>query len=171
MTEVTTRLNRTFLEALGPRVLGHADENGKPLDVDLAPPLPQHIRLYMYSLVEGGPTRRHEYKAVLRTRKHDRGEYKSFEHGGHRLTLLCAYRDDLGVFVLWDAALHPKFKNGGNTRVARETVLVAATTGWAVQRRHVRLADATETIYACEPRNLERALREGLLTAGGEPAA
>ena len=120
MTAITVRNHERFLEALGDRVLGHGDLDTKPLDVDLAPPLPTAVRLYMFSLVEGGASRPHEYKAVLRVPGQRVGEYASFEHGGHRLAVLCAYRDDLGVFVVWDASLHPQFKQGGNVRIAKE---------------------------------------------------
>jgi hypothetical protein len=170
VTAITVRNHERFIEALGERVLGHGDVGTKPLDVNLAPPLPTAVRLYMFSLVEGGASRQHEYKAVMRVPGQRVGEYASFDHGGHRLAVLCAYRDDLGVFVVWDASLHPQFKQGGNVRVAKETVLGGAAQGWAEQRRRVRLARSWETIYACQPRHLERALREMMLTGGGEPA-
>jgi hypothetical protein len=169
MTAVTVEIQTRFIGALGHRVLAHGDLGAKPLDLDLAPPLPTRVRLYMFSLVDGGATRPFEYKAVVRAPRQKVGEYASFEHGGHRLAVLCAYRDDLDVFVLWDASLHPQFKHGGNIQVSKEVVVHAAAAGWAEQKRRLRLARAIETVYACQPRYLERALRDGMLTAGGEP--
>ncbi|HEY3546008.1 MAG TPA: hypothetical protein VGK17_07930 [Propionicimonas sp.] len=168
MTAITVEVHTRFIGALGDRVLRHGDVGSKPLDVDLAPPLPTSVRLYMFSLVEGGASRPHEYKAVLRVPGQRVGEYASFKHGGHRLAVLCAYRDDLDVFVVWDASLHPRFKQGGNVRVDKDVVLRGAATGWAEQRRRVRLVRSWETIYACQPRYLERALRESMLTGGGD---
>ena len=66
MSAITVRLHRAFLDALDGDVLAHGDVNTKPLDLDLALPLPQHLRLYLYSLVVGGKSRRGEFKAVLR---------------------------------------------------------------------------------------------------------
>ncbi len=169
MTAITVEIQTRFIGSLGDRVIAHGDLETKPLDVDLAPPLPTLVRLYMFSLVDGGATRPYEYKAVVRAPKQRVGEYASFEHGGHRLAVLAAYREDLDVFVLWDASLHAQFKHGGNIQVSKETVVHAAATGWAEQKRRLRLAKAIETVYACQPRYLERALRELMLTAGGEP--
>ena len=51
MSAITIRLHRAFLDALNDDVVVHGDLARKPLDLDLALPLPQHLRLYLYSLV------------------------------------------------------------------------------------------------------------------------
>ena len=49
------------------------------------------------------------------------GEYGAFDHSGGRIAVLAAYRNDLDVFVLWDASIHERFKHGGNMQV-KDTV-------------------------------------------------
>ena len=97
MTVITVRLHCAFLDALDGQVHAHGDLNTKPLDLDLALPLPRHLRLYLYSLVVGGKNRPGEFKAVLRVPGQVVGEYGSFDYSGGRLAVLAAYRDDLDV--------------------------------------------------------------------------
>jgi len=121
----------------------------------------------MYTLVGGFGTKRDfEYKAVLRLREHPVGEYRSFDHSGGRLALLAAYRSDLDVFVLWDASLHPRFKNGGNIQVRTETVISAAATGYAEQQRRLR-SGHIEVVMACTSPELPRTLVRRVSGIGG----
>lgn len=166
MSEITVRLHQAFLNALEGQVLGHGDLESKPLSIDLKLPLPQHLRLYLYSLVVGGKSRPGEFKAVLRVPGQTVGEYGSFDHSGNRLAVLAAYRDDLDVFVLWDASLHERFKHGGNTQVKDSVVAHAAATGWAEQRRPLR-SGITEVVLACRPSKLPRAIAERNFWTGG----
>ena len=122
MNAITSSLHRAFLDALDGYVLAHGDLSTKPLDLDLALPLPQRLRLYLYSLVVGGKSRPGEFKAVLRVPRQVVGEYGTFHHSGDRLAVLAAYRNDLDVFVLWDASTHECFKHGGNIQV-KDTVV------------------------------------------------
>ena len=78
--------------------------------------------IYLYSLVVGGKSRPGEFKAVLRVPGQVVGEYGTFDHSGSRLAVLAAYREDLDVFVLWDASLHERFKHGGNMQVKDSVV-------------------------------------------------
>jgi hypothetical protein len=162
----TTRLHTAFVGALDGRVSAAGDVRRKPLDLDLVPPLPGRVRLYMYSLVAGGPTRAREYKAILRVPGQERGEYGSFEHADGRLTLLVAHRSDLDVFVLWDATLHRTFKWAGNIQVHSDTVLDAAATGWAEQRRPLT-SGVDEVVLACTSRHLPRAIERRVAWTGG----
>lgn len=170
MTALTAKLHRAFLDALGGRVVAHSELRAKPLDVDLALPLPPLLRLYMYTLVVGGTKRAKEFKAVLRVSGQRVGEYASFEFGSDRLTLLVAFRTDLNVFVLWDASLHARFKHGGNIQVREAAVHEAAATGWAVQRRDLT-SGVTEVVYVCRPSRLRQALVERVASTGGERTA
>src|SRR5687768_18335551 len=112
MPGVTASLHGAFVGALAGAVVSHSDINSKPLTVDLALPNPPRLRVYMYTLVGGvGTVRPNEYKAVLRVPRQPVGAYDSFDHSDGRVALLVGYRADLDVFVLWDASLHPKFKN------------------------------------------------------------
>ena len=166
MSTLTVRLHRAFLDGLDGRVLAHGDLNTKPLELDLALPLPPHLRLYLYSLVVGGKSRRGEFKAVLRVPGQIVGEYGTFDHSGGRLAVLAAYRNDLDVFVLWDASVHERFKHGGNMQVKDTVVAQAAATGWAEQRRPLR-SGITEIVFACRSSSLARAIADRVKWTGG----
>ncbi len=166
MSAVTVRLHSVFLAALGGHVIAHGELNKKPLELDLALPLPQRLRIYLYSLVVGGKARPGEFKAVLRVPGQVIGEYGNFDHSGGRLAVLAAYRDDLDVFVLWDSSLHQKFKNGSNMQVKDTVVAQAAATGWAEQRRPLR-SGIIEVVLACRSGSLTRALTQRTLWTGG----
>ena len=79
----TEDLHQALLAPLGNGVLRHSSLKEKPLTVDLAPPLPPTLRVYMYTLVGGvGTVRPTEYKSVLRVPGQRQNEYESFEHSG-----------------------------------------------------------------------------------------
>lgn len=166
MSAVTVQLHRAFLDALDGHVIAHGNLDTKPIEVDLALPLPQHLRLYLYSLVVGGKSRPGEFKAVLRVPGQVVGEYGTFDHSGDRLAVLAAYRDDLDVFVLWDASLHERFKHGGNMQVRDTIVAQAAATGWAEQRRPLR-SGIIEVVFACRSGSLPRAIADRNTWTGG----
>jgi hypothetical protein len=166
MSAVTVRLHQAFLDALAGDVRAHGDIDVKPLEVDLALPLPQRLRLYLYSLVVGGESRPGEFKAVLRVPGQIVGEYGTFDHSGNRLAVLAGYREDLDVFVLWDASLHERFKHGGNMQVRDTVVSQAAATGWAEQRRPLR-SGVTEVVLACRSKTLGRAISARNTWTGG----
>ncbi len=166
MSGITLELHDAFLSALDGRVAWCSDPAFKPLCLDLKLPLPPRLRIYMYSLVDGGPSRPFEYKAVVRVPRQKVGQYDSFDHGGDRLALVVAYRADLDVFVLWDASLHPRFKNGSNMQVRDEVVHRAAACGRADQDRRL-LSGATERIIACGSRELAAALPDRVGWTGG----
>ena len=162
----TPDLHGKFVEALEPAVDWHSDLAKKPLDVDLQLPLPPRLRVSMYNLVNSdGRKRRDEHKAVLRVPGQRQGEYGSFEYPDDRIVLLCGYRADLGVFVLWDADLHPKFKWGGNIQVKSDTVFDALTGGIVTQARsltsgltEIVLASTADRLGACLDRRLEASI-------------
>ena len=166
MSAITEHLHIAFLDALDGHVLTHGELNAKPLDLDLALPLPQRLRLYLYSLVVGGKNRPGEFKAVLRVPGQIVGDYGAFDHSGDRLAVLAAYRDDLDVFVLWDASIHERFKHGGNMQVKDTVVAEAAATGWAEQRRPLR-SGITEIVFACRSSSLPRAIGHRVAWTGG----
>lgn len=165
-------LHIAFLRPFGDAVVSHSALELKPLNVDLSPPRPPKLRVYIYSLVGGIGTKRrpNEYKAVLRVRGQPVGEYDSLDHSGGRLALLAAYRADLDVFVLWDASLHPRFKNGGNIQVRDSTVHGAAATGRAFQHRWLPRSRVSELVIACQSWNLPQAIDERIASIGGVDA-
>ncbi len=165
MTGVTEALHSAFIDALGAAVLRHSSTGEKPLDVDLKPPHPPLIRVYMYTLVAGGRSRNSEYKIVLRVPGQARGEYGSFDHVEVRFTLVVGYDAGLDVFVLWDASQHFRFKNGGNVQVKEATVMSAAATGRGEQVRMLS-SNRAETVLACRSAELPKALTRRLLLTG-----
>jgi hypothetical protein len=167
MPTLTEELQESFLDALGPVVATHSACKIKPLCVDLHSPAPPRLRCYIYSLVDGGPRRPNEFKAVLRVPGQRVGQYDSFDSSDGRLPLVVGFRSDLDVFVLWDAALHPQFKNGGNVQVKDTTVLTAAALGRASQLRV--LSGATELVIACQSPHLLAAISDRVAWTGGAP--
>lgn len=168
MSLVTEELHGRFLAPLGEYLSWHSDPAEKPLLVDLNPPHPPRLQVYAYNLVEGaGISRRREYKVSLRVPSQRSGEYGSFEQLSDRINLLVGYREDLDVFVFWDAALHPRFKAGGNIQVATTAVLHAAAIGNAKQYRDLRSVGKTELVLICQSATLLETLRSRVLNTGG----
>ena len=158
MSAITEDLHKAFLRPLKNAVICHSSIADKPLCVDLALPNPPRLRVYLYTLVGGvGTVRPKEYKAVLRVPGQAVGAYDSFDHSDGRLALLVGYRADLDVFVLWDASLHSRFKNGGNIQVRDVTVHTAAASGRAEQCRPLS-SGITEVVIACQSWNLPQAI-------------
>ena len=158
MSTDTGDLHGLLIESLGESVEDHSLLDSKPLELDLRAPLPSQLRCYVYNLVDGGARRPNEFKAVLRVPGQPVGQYGSFDHSGGRVTMVLAYRSDLDVWVLWDALLHPRFKNGGNIQVRRSVVLDAAVSGGAEQTRRVK-GGHMEQILACRSDGLGEAIR------------
>lgn len=158
----TPDLHGVFVDTLKPAVEWHSDLAKKPLDVDLRLPLPPRLRVYMYNLVNSdGRKRRDEHKAVLRVPGQRQGEYGSFEYPEDRIVLLCGYQANLGVFVLWDAALHPRFMWGGNIQVKSDTVFDALTGGIVTQARKLT-SGSTEIVLASTADDLPTCLNHRL---------
>ncbi len=169
MSSVTERLHNAFLDPLQSSLIRHSKLADKPLVLDLKLPSPPRLRVYMYSLVGGiGERTRREYKAVLRVRGLQSGEYASFDHSGGRVALLVGYRSDLDVFVLWDTSLHSNFTNGWNIQVKDSTVHNAAATGRADQVRSLS-NKTTEIVIACQSWNLRKAINDRIAWTGGMP--
>lgn len=165
MSAITAGLHSAFVNALDGRLLQHSSLNDKPLLLDLKLPSPPRLRLYMYSLVAGGAYRKDEYKSVLRVPNQPVGEYGSFDHSDDRFILLVGFEASLDVFVLWDASLHYQFKNGGNIQVRQTTVLRAAASGFAQQRRTLG-GRRKEVVYACQSTTLLDVLDKRLGSTG-----
>lgn len=168
MSAITEDLHKAFLAPLDGSVVSCSDLEEKPLCVDLALPNPPRLRVYMYSLVDAvGTSRAREYKAVLRLPGQAVGQYASFDHSGGRLALVVGYRAELDVFVLWDASLHPRFKNGGNIQVRDTTVHTAAAVGRAEQVRALS-SGISEVVIACQSSTLRKAIDDRVAWTGGE---
>ena len=167
MSTSTEQIHSAFLRPFTDSVVRHSGLNDKPLMVDLRPPRPPRLRVYAYNLVGGAGTRRPtEYKAVLRVRRQPVGEYGSFDYSDGRMVLLVGFRADLDVFVLWDAGMHSRFKNGGNIQVRDRTVLKAAAVGRAEQVRSLS-GGRRELVIACQSSSLLKAVDDRIAATGG----
>jgi len=167
MTARTGRLNEALLLALGSSVAKHSDRARKPLLLDFAAPEALRLRIYAYSLVGGvGERARREYKIVLRVPAQEVGAYGTFEQTADRFTTVVGYDVNLDVFVVWDASLHPRFKNGGNLQVRDEVVWAAAAEGSAKTVR-ILSSGAREAVFACRSATLRQTLRSRIATTGG----
>lgn len=168
MTAITECLNLAFLRPFGAEVLWHSPISEKPLCVNLALPNPPRLRVYLYTLVGGvGTVRPNEYKVVVRVPGQAVGAYESFDYSHGRLALVIGYRTDLDVFVLWDASLHARFKNGGNMQVRDTTVHTAAALGRADQIRPLARVRVSELVIACQSWNLAKAIDDRITWTGG----
>lgn len=164
---ITVALHRAFIAPLESSVSWSSGIAAKPLLLDLTYPHPPRLRVYLYSLVHGaGERRRREYKVVLRTPGQPLNEYGVFDHSDDRFTIVAGYDATLDVFVLWDAVLHPRFKNGGNLQVRDEAVRTAAALGVAEQVRNLSTGQR-ELVLACQSATLPRALAARIASTGG----
>ena len=156
-------LQRRLVAALGVSVLRiHTPLDAKPFELDLAPPLPHRVRVYMYNATRppgGRPLG--EYKIQLMVPGKGRGERASFDNGDGRIVLLIGYAADEDVFILWDAGLYSDFAWSRNVQVKAETIIAASAGKLATQERQLRPATGRatgETVLAVKSRRLSEAL-------------
>lgn len=155
-------LSMHFLHVLNGSVLEHGDPSSKPLEVDLRPPLPHRIRLYLYNATSppGGRTLG-ECKAQLIVPGQEPGQPGNFDFSDQRVAVLAGYNAVHDVFVLWDAGLHSDFAYSKNVQVKPETLYAAAAGRLATQDRRLRAPSGTvtETVVAARSAKLREALR------------
>lgn len=157
-------LNRRFVEALGSRVNGASALDRKPIELDLASPLPSRVRVYLFNATRppgGRPTGEHKVQLIMPGQK--RGERGRFDQSDSRVVLLVGYAAEEDVFVLWDAGLYPDFAWSRNVQVKAETLIEAAAGKIARQERRLRPGDGdavTEVLLACPAPLLAEAIRQ-----------
>lgn len=157
-------LHRRFVAALGDRVEQHSQLERKPLELDLSPPLPRRLRVYLFNATRppgGRPTGEHKVQLIMPGQK--RGERGRFDQSEGRIVMLAGYAAEEDVFVLWDAGLYPDFAWSRNVQVRAETLIEAAAGKIARQERRLRPGDGdavTETLVACPPALLTEAIRQ-----------
>jgi hypothetical protein len=140
----------------------HSSVAHKPLEMDVASPLPQRLRVYMYNATRppgGRPLGEHKIQLIVPGQnREDRG---SFDHSGGRIVLLVGYALDEDVFVLWDADLYVEFGWSRNVQVKAQTIVAASAGRIATQIRKLRpggRGTATETVVAARASDLPEAL-------------
>ena len=155
----TGRLHGAFITSLGDDVIRHSDLESKPLEVDLRPPLPSKLRVYLYTLTDppgGRPA--DEYKIQLMVPGQGRDEVGNFDHSGGRFVVVGGYHPTSEVFVLWDAAMYQDFAFSRNVQVKAATIFAAIGGGLSRQKRRTRAG--WETVLAVRSADLGAGLRE-----------
>lgn len=165
LTERVTQdeLHRRLVCALGSSsVRTHAPWDAKPFELDLSPPLPQRVRVYMYNATRppgGRPLGEHKVQLIVPGQRRD--QRGSFDNGDGRIVLLIGYAAEEDVFVLWDAGLYPDFAWSRNVQVKAETIIQASAGKLATQERQLRPPNGrpvVETVLAVKPRSLADAV-------------
>lgn len=165
LTERVTQdeLHRRLVRALGSSsVKSHSPWDAKPFELDLVPPLPQRVRVYMYNATRppgGRPLGEHKVQLIVPGQR--RGQRGSFDNGDGRIVLLIGYAAEEDVFVLWDAGLYTDFAWSRNVQVKAETIIQASAGKLATQERQLRPPSGrpiVETVLAVKPRSLAEAV-------------
>lgn len=165
LTERVTQdeLHRRLVRALGSSsVKFHSPWDIKPFELDLIPPLPQRVRVYMYNATRppgGRPLGEHKVQLIVPGQR--RGQRGTFNNGDGRIILLIGYAAEEDVFVLWDAGLYTDFAWSRNVQVKSETIIQASAGKLATQERQLRPPSGraiVETVLAVKPRSLMEAV-------------
>ncbi|WP_436090673.1 helix-turn-helix domain-containing protein [Devosia sp. LjRoot16] len=155
-------MHRKFVGALGDQVVSHSDLAKKPLDLDLAHPLPRRVRLYLFNATRpagGRPVGEHKIQLILPDQK--RGARGKFAHDDGRFVILAGYAAEDEVFALWDAGLYDDFAYSRNVQIKAETITAASIGTVAEQLRMLRPKGAdptTEIVLASDTSHLGEAL-------------
>lgn len=156
-------LHRRLVKALGVALVrSHSPWEAKPFELDLAAPLPQRVRVYMYNATRppgGRPLGEHKVQLIVPGQR--RGERASFDNGDGRIVLLVGYSAEEDVFIIWDAGLYSEFAWSRNVQVKAETIIQASAGKLATQERQLRPPSGrptVETVLAVKPRLLAEAL-------------
>ena len=122
----TADLHAAFLQAVSAWTASTSDLEKKPLEIDLRPPLPHRVRLYIFNATHppGGRTLG-EHKVQLCLPGQGRDEEASFDASDGRIILLCGYEPETRVFILWDSAFYPRVVFSRNIQVKPQTVYQA----------------------------------------------
>ena len=156
-------LQHRLVSALGSSVVKvHSQMDAKPFEIDLAPPLPHRVRIYLYNATRppgGRPLGEHKIQLIVPGK--GRGERASFNNDDGRIVLLMGYAADEDVFILWDAGLYSEFAWSRNVQVKAETIIEASAGKLATQERQLRPATGkatVETVLAVKSRRLAEAI-------------
>ena len=147
-------LDEQLIAAVGPAaVVSVSHDAAGELVVELLPPLPHRVRVYVYNATNppgGRPTAEHKIQLMVAGQR--KGERANFDWSDVDLVLLCGYASECDVFVFWDASLHRDFAHSTNLQVKTANVESAAATG-SIQRQNRRLQTGPEVVI-CVPRRL-----------------
>jgi hypothetical protein len=152
----TKALHEAFVSGLGDWALNHSNIEVRPLEVDVKPPLPTRLRVYMHNLTEGRTA--DEFNIKLKVPKQKIDEVGSFDYSDGKRVLLVGYEPSTGVFVLWDADLYPQFVFSRSLQVKADTVYHAMT-GKVVQQLRSHSDGEIEIVLATTAENLALAIK------------
>lgn len=147
-------LHERFVAAIGAGavVSAETDTSGE-LVVELRPPLPRRVRVYIRNATDAqGPVRKSEHRIQLILTGQGRGEQANFDRSEVDFVLICGYVPEEDVFVFWDASLHRDFAYSKNLQVRSENV-VGAAAAVVVVRQERSLRTEPETVI-CVPSRL-----------------
>ena len=154
-------LHERFLAAIGSgAVVSAATDAAGELVVELCPPLPRRVRVYIYNATNppgGRSTPEHKIQLILANQ--GRGQRGNFDRSEVEFVLLCGYVPEEDVFVFWDAALHVDFAYSKNLQVRSENVAGAAAAGVTV-RQERSLRTESETVICVPSRLVADAIAE-----------
>lgn len=129
-------LHDRFVAAVAPTALISAStDSAGELVVELRPPLPNRVRVYIYNATNppgGRSTPEHKIQPILAGQR--KGERRNFDWSGVDFVLLCGYVREHDIFVFWDASLHIDIAHSTNLQIKTENVLSAATAGVLVRQ-------------------------------------
>ncbi len=149
-----SELHDRFLAAVGSgAVVSDTTDTAGELVVELYPPLPRRVRVYIYNATNpsgGRSTPEHKIQLILADQ--GRGQRANFDRSEVDFVLLCGYVPEQDVFVFWDASLHRDFAYSKNLQVRSENVAGAAAAGVTVRQERSLRTDP-ETVL-CAPRRL-----------------
>lgn len=138
-------LNQAFVAALGDYVVHIADLHADVLTLELAPPLPERVRVYLFNATNppgGRPTPEHKIELIA-PGQHP-GQRGNFDFSEGRSVLLAGKVEDQEIFVLWDASLYRDFAFSSNVQVRTATIQeVQAAHAITTQSRRLHHGDET----------------------------
>jgi hypothetical protein len=151
-------LHKIFTTSLTGQVINISNISNRPLELDLKPPLPHKIRLYIYNLTHppGGRTLG-EHKIQIILPEHKQSDRAEFDHSDGRIVILVGYDPEYRVFVLWDAGLYINNPFSRNVQVKPETVYEAIAGKIGRQERIIR-GQGIEIVVTCPRKRLSEAL-------------
>ena len=161
----TAKLHQQFVCDMGRSAESHSDVKSKPLLLDLKPPLPTEMRIYMYNLTAppgGRSVGEHKINLIVPGQERGTGSRGYFDDLDSRFILLVGYNQSLEVYALWDAMLHNGFPYSKNVQISAATVYEAFSGKVAFQERKIRGSGVSnevqkrgkETIVACRRSSL-----------------
>jgi hypothetical protein len=156
-------LHKRVLDALPTsNIRSHGAIDAKPFELDLLPPLPSRLRIYIYNATRppgGRPLGEHKVQLIVPGQS--RNQRGSFDQSDGRIVLLMGFAAEEEVFILWDAGLYSDFAWSRNVQVKTQTIVKASAGKIGSQERRLRQRTGTiiETVLAVKARRLSDAIQ------------